>query len=193
MNFLAHLYLSRQDGPELVGNFMGDFVKGGAYAALPLPLAQGVRLHRLIDHFTDNHPLVRAHVQQLRPQLGRYTAIALDVYYDHLLARDWLGAQSLPDFAAWAYAQLEQWQPWLPPKAERTFLSMRKGDWLSGYAHPDGVQFALGGLDYRSGYRSGLSTALPVLQDWDAHLQVDFPQLLQDLEQEVGRFRAQDL
>ncbi|MEO0404681.1 MAG: DUF479 domain-containing protein, partial [Bacteroidota bacterium] len=31
MNFLAHFYLSQSDEKILVGNFLGDFVKGKAH------------------------------------------------------------------------------------------------------------------------------------------------------------------
>jgi acyl carrier protein phosphodiesterase len=50
MNFLAHIYLSNNDPKIMVGNFIGDFVKGRNFSDRFEPqIARGIALHRLID------------------------------------------------------------------------------------------------------------------------------------------------
>ena len=55
MNYLAHLYLSGDDEAIMVGNFIGDYVKGKSYKNFPADIQKGILLHRQIDFFTDQH------------------------------------------------------------------------------------------------------------------------------------------
>lgn len=86
MNYLAHIALSRRNESLQVGNFIGDFVKGKAYDNYTSEIKRGILLHRKIDHFTDNQDDVRACVELLRPEFGRYSAIVVDLYFDYFLA-----------------------------------------------------------------------------------------------------------
>ena len=58
MNFLAHLYLSGNDENIMIGNFIGDHVKGNNFLKYDESIIFGIKLHRMIDAFTDSHPLV---------------------------------------------------------------------------------------------------------------------------------------
>ena len=51
MNFLFHMLLSGTDDQILVGNFMGDFVKGPLLERFPERIRRGITLHRRIDSF----------------------------------------------------------------------------------------------------------------------------------------------
>ena len=59
MNFLAHVYLSGSNIPLAVGNLIADRVKGKNIELLAHEIQEGVLLHRAIDTYTDQHPLVR--------------------------------------------------------------------------------------------------------------------------------------
>ena len=66
MNYLGHLCLS-DDSPEcIVGNLLGDFVKGRPEGRFPPGVVRGIRLHRAIDGFTDGHPWLPVAVEHLR-------------------------------------------------------------------------------------------------------------------------------
>ena len=73
----------------MLGNFLGDFVKGSNLDHLPKHIAKGIRLHRKIDSFTDNHPLVIDLRQQFPSSLRRMSGVVIDIYFDHLLCRHW--------------------------------------------------------------------------------------------------------
>ena len=89
MNYLAHIYLSGESDEIKVGNFIGDFVKGNKYLQYPEKIALGIRMHRSIDSFTDNHPLVKESADLLKPAYGRYAGIVTDIFFDHFLAKNW--------------------------------------------------------------------------------------------------------
>ncbi len=86
MNYLAHIYLSGTDKGCRIGGFIADAVKGSALEHYPDNIRRGILLHRRIDGFTDNHPLVREFTKELRDKFGRYAVVLPDMYFDHLLA-----------------------------------------------------------------------------------------------------------
>ncbi|MGB5965432.1 MAG: ACP phosphodiesterase [Sulfurimonadaceae bacterium] len=50
---------------------------------------QGVRLHRFIDTYTDAHPIVKQSKERISPERRRFSAILIDIFYDHFLAIHW--------------------------------------------------------------------------------------------------------
>ena len=106
MNYLAHIYLSGDSEEITVGNFIGDFVKGNQHEQFPEKVAYGIILHRRIDSFTDQHPLVRECIQLLRPGYGKYAGIVADIFFDHFLASNWddYSVQPLRQFTKNAHA-----------------------------------------------------------------------------------------
>ena len=59
MNYLAHTFLSGDSDQVRIGNFIGDYVKGSDFNFYPEGIKKGIILHRHIDYFTDNHPVVQ--------------------------------------------------------------------------------------------------------------------------------------
>src|SRR5690606_12351008 len=117
MNFLAHLYLSGNDESIMVGNFIADVVKGKkALGLFEEPVKRGIELHRVIDFFTDNHPVVTQSKDRLRLKYRHYAGVIVDMVYDHCLARNWNSytTEPLPVFAARAYGILQQHTAILP-------------------------------------------------------------------------------
>jgi acyl carrier protein phosphodiesterase len=101
MNFLAHLHLSGNNPNIMLGNFMGDFVKGKSYRQQYEPeIIKGIELHRSIDEFTDSHPVVTESKNRLRPTYRHYSGVIVDVFYDHFLAANW---NQVPFTAAWKH------------------------------------------------------------------------------------------
>jgi acyl carrier protein phosphodiesterase len=88
VNFLAHLVLSPGGEKIMAGNFFADRVRGSSWKSLEADYAQGVLLHRRIDHFTDQHPLIREAKQLIDARFGLFRGVLLDVFWDHFLALD---------------------------------------------------------------------------------------------------------
>ena len=135
MNFLAHALLAGDDDDDRVGGLMGDFVKGLLPAGLPPALASGVALHRAIDSFADRHPAFAASRTRISATRRRVGGVLVDLFYDHLLARDWAdhGAGSLDDYTAGLYATLQRYRGVLPEPANAVATRMQTHDWLASY------------------------------------------------------------
>ncbi len=89
MNFLAHIYLSGNQERVMIGNFIGDFVKGKAWEEFDSAIQRGILLHREIDRYTDDHEVVIKTKERLRPKYHHYAPVISDVFYDHFLASLW--------------------------------------------------------------------------------------------------------
>lgn len=94
MNFLGHLYFSENDTELMLNNLYGDYVKGKNLDAYPLEIQRGILLHRAIDNFIDTNPGVKELFHHLYPSLPKIAGIAVDLYFDHILAKN--GKTSIP-------------------------------------------------------------------------------------------------
>src|SRR5882762_2026092 len=184
MNFLAHLYLSGSRSKIMVGNFIGDFVKGRNLPGRYEPeIVTGIEMHRAIDIFTDSHPMVAQSKDRLRPKYRHYSGVIVDVFYDHFLARNWdhYHDEALPDFARRTYAIVQQHSPILPDDVKHMLPYMIQGNWLVNYARLEGIHRALSGMATRTPYLSKMNEATEDLKasynDFQKEFQEFFPQL----------------
>lgn len=145
MNHLAHCFLSFGDEDLLLGNFIGDFVKGHDWQAYPPAVQQGILLHRTIDSYTDNHAMTDRSVARIRPYAGRYSPPFTDILYDYLLALNWDKYTDEPfeDFAAKTYRQLENRRSEMPLILQERLPKMTAGKFLHGYTRRDGLEWVL--------------------------------------------------
>ena len=145
MNHLAHSLLSYPDPAILLGNFIGDYVKGRAWEDYPSGIRQGILMHRSIDAFTDTHPAVRESVRRLRPLAGRYSGPLTDVLYDHLLVRHWeaMADVGFEEYAEWVYASLEAQRHLMPESLQERWPRMREVQFLHGYTDESGLRLVL--------------------------------------------------
>ena len=168
MNFLAHLYLSGDNTSVMLGNFIGDFVKGKNLMEKVGPeMAKGIELHREIDFFTDQHPIVRESKKRLRPKYRHYSGVIVDVFYDHYLAKNWKDYhhQLLPDYADRVYNLIQKNNALLPERVNMMMPYMIKGNWLVNYATLDGIHRALSGMTRRTPYESKMDESISDLKE----------------------------
>ena len=194
MNFLAHLFLSgAPNAPayagRLLGNFIADSVPGRQLEAYPPAVQAGIRLHRAIDAYTDQHPVVRRSTQRLRAAgHGKYAGVVSDVFLDHFLARNFaeFTPEPLLDFTQRVYALLTARQAEMPPRVQHFLPYLTNQNWLLHYAEIEGIARALGGLSRRASPGSGMDTAVVELEanyfEYKADFQEFFPQLQQQVE-----------
>ena len=145
MNHLAHCFLSFGDEDLLLGNFIGDYVKGSAWKNYPKGVQNGILLHRTIDAFTDEHPAACQSKERIRLFAKRYAAAVTDVLYDHLLAIHWERYSAAPfdDFVEKTYKQLEKRAEEMPEELRHRLPRMLAGRFLHGYAQREGLGWAL--------------------------------------------------
>lgn len=169
MNILAHGYLSNRNDGLLVGNFIGDFIKGNPadprHGLTPGVIA-GIRLHRAIDTFTDAHAEVEAVRKLLRPRCHKYAGVAVDVFFDHFLALNFepLTGEPFARFTIYFYEALQRNSAQFPPAAVRMLNAMVRYDWITQYQTLDGVDQSLTGVSRRTAFPSGLDMAVSDLE-----------------------------
>jgi acyl carrier protein phosphodiesterase len=197
MNLLAHVYLSGNDPGIMVGNFMGDFVKGKDFRKrYPSPVVKGIELHRAIDSFTDDHSIVDKSKSRLRPTYRHYSGVIVDMFYDHFLAKNWSSFhhEPLPDFAEKTYRIIGQHASMLPQEAIHMMPYMVKGNWLVNYANVEGIQRALTGMSRRTKFNSKMDEAANDLvahyTDFEQEFMMFFPELKAHAEKFLGQSLA---
>ncbi len=167
VNFLAHLHIADHCQSSLLGNLLGDFVKGNPDTQYPAMISQGVRLHRFVDSYTDSHSQVEQ-IRALFPNgVRRYSGIALDMFWDHCLAVQWnqFHVKPLSDFCAQAERQIQDEAiVELPDRFVRTNQAMWQGRWLESYQTLDNIDFALQRMSQRSMRMTRLNECFPYLE-----------------------------
>lgn len=172
MNYLAHLYLSGESDEILLGNFIGDYVKGQQYLHYTDEVQKGILLHRSIDSFTDTHPLVREASDFFRPAYGRYAGIVVDVIFDHFLAKYWryYSPITLRQFAKHVHAVLLSNFFQLPTRVKGFLPFLIQHKRLESYARLDGIQQSLHIMAHRTSLPDQTNQAMAILEE-------NFPQL----------------
>lgn len=169
MNYLGHLYLSGDNHELMLANLFGDFVKGKDYTYLPQIIQDGVGLHRQIDDFVDRHPLVSELRLKLYKELPKIAGIAIDLFFDHLLAKHWSKYHPKPlnqyvdRFFYFVKDRIEQKHHPHPFEFPDQFIQlinvMHKQNWLIQYQNIDGLVMASTGLSKRISFPNNLNEA----------------------------------
>ncbi|MFC2123256.1 ACP phosphodiesterase [Bacteroidota bacterium] len=180
MNILAHAFLSKHSTPLMIGNFIADFVKGNQFKKYETGIARGIILHRYIDDFTDKHPVFLRSKDRIREHYRHYSAVVIDVFYDHYLARDWSehAGGDLEEFTVWVYKILKSRLDEFPEKARMVLPYIVKGNWLLRYADKDGIDRSLKGMAARSRHNSGMENAINDLNRYYQEFEEDFREFL---------------
>lgn len=152
MNFLAHALLAGDHPALVVGGVVGDWIKGPLPGALPDDLSKGVALHRAIDSFAETHPAFRASRNRISLIRRRYSGVLVDIFYDHVLARDWQEHHPMP-LAAYCqevYRLVDDRMPHLPEASHPALRLMASEDWLSSYQDMEGIADVLARMSRRA-------------------------------------------
>ncbi|MEO5650745.1 MAG: ACP phosphodiesterase [Ginsengibacter sp.] len=169
MNYLAHALLSFNKPGILTGNMISDFVKGKAKFNYPLEIQQGIHLHRLIDNFTDFHPVTARAKEFFRPQYRLYSGAFVDIVYDHFLALDqkqFADYNSLVNFSKTVYQSLESNVSYFPERFKYMFPYMKEQNWLYSYRLKEGMRKSFAGLAHRAVYLHESEMAFQIFNEY---------------------------
>jgi acyl carrier protein phosphodiesterase len=189
MNFLAHTYLSGCNEEIIVGNFMGDYVKGSNYNHYPDLVRKGILIHRDIDTYTDMHPITRRSKLHIVPRYHKYAGIIIDIFYDHFLASLWDEFSSLPlqDFVNRTYDLLKRNYKVLPEAIKRWFPTFLENNWMMAYTTVDGIELVLERMAANTSLPDHAGYAVEVLSERYSSFKSDFleffPSIIQFLEE----------
>jgi len=194
MNFLAHLFLSGRDDEIILGNFIGDFVKGKKYLDYSKGIGNGILLHRAIDHYTDSHPVVGRSKKRLEKKYRHYSGVIVDIFYDHFLARNWLRFADVPleKFASDCYKLVERNLHVLPEKALYVFPFMVKGNWLVNYSNIQGIRNTMRGMAKRTSHESKMEESVNDLEERYPEFEKDFLDFFPDITDFAEKLRRKN-
>jgi acyl carrier protein phosphodiesterase len=124
-------------------------------------------------------------------EYSKFAGILIDVFYDHLLAKNWAiySDTIFADFTAEIYESFQKYSGEIPLSARQIIGYMVDGDWLSSYQHLAGVENALDRIDGRIRARMGdrikLVDAMPILERESIDLEQDFHSFFPELQQHI--------
>jgi acyl carrier protein phosphodiesterase len=183
MNHLAHALLAAPDDDVMFGSLIADFLRGAVDPQLAHGVRVGIALHRAVDRYTDAHPEVVAARALFDPPFRRYAGIVLDVWFDHLLARDWnrYAQTGLHVFSHDVQDLLAARATELPPRMQGFARYLRANDLPEAYREVAVIDRVLHGLSQRLSRENPLAQALPIVQMHasaiDRHFAAFFPDL----------------
>lgn len=175
MNFLFHMLLSGEDEQILVGNFMGDFVKGPLADRFPERIMQGLTLHRRIDSFASQNDLFQRSRRRLAPHYGLYRGVLVDLFYDHFLVTEWgnWSDEPLAGYLARSRSIIEQQRAVLPERLQK-IVPMIFEELLPSYGKVSGIGIALERMSRRVTRANPLSGGEAQLVQHYDDLRADF-------------------
>lgn len=161
MNFLGHLYFSGDDVQLQYANLYGDFVKGRDLSHYSSLIQRGIVLHRAIDTYIDTHPGVLDLMHQLYEQLPKVTGIAIDLYFDHLLAKNWSDFHSIEydTFLKRFYSTELESEEEYSTEFLILIAKMKQKNWMHYYQYYDGLIKMCNGLSSRISFPNELPNA----------------------------------
>jgi acyl carrier protein phosphodiesterase len=183
LNYLAHLFLAGSDPEMILGNFIADHVKGKEILTYPETVREGITMHRAIDTFTDQHPIVKKSITRLREDFRKYAGVVVDMYYDHFLSLHWndYSGVDIETFTKTRYDILNSFHAILPARSARLLYYMEKQNWLLSYSSLDGMQQAFNGMSRRTTFISNMENAVASLktgyQSFSEEFRLFFPEL----------------
>jgi len=187
MNFLAHLHIAEHTKTSLLGNFLGDFIKGNPQERFAHEVVQGIRLHRFVDSYTDSHSLVKLSKPMFNKDLRRFSPIALDMFWDHCLAKHWslFHHSSLTDFSLQAQftiqKEIQQLSQPLPVEFIKVSESLWEGKWFEHYTKIENIDFALRRIALRRPRMAPLADTFSTLSSHYDQLSEMFFELYPDI------------
>jgi acyl carrier protein phosphodiesterase len=186
MNFLAHLYFAENNAHCMLGSLMGDFVKGKQINNYPEDVRTGITKHRLIDKYTDSHPVVKQSKQRISAERRRFSGIMIDVFYDYFLANNWamFSSEDLDQFINNCYDNLSQQTAFpLPGNLNGFIQQMSAENTLRSYGTLEGIDKTINRLSRRIRFKNTLHGGMSELIDNELLLEEDFLSFFPDLIQ----------
>ena len=184
MNFLAHIYLSGSNEAVTIGNFIADGIKGKSYKKYPLQIQRGILLHREIDTFTDQHPIVKKSTARLHNNYSHYSGVIVDILYDHFLAKNWndYHKQPLEEYIQDFYKLLRTDFDILPSRIQQMMPYMISDNWLLSYATVPGISKILVQMNRRTNNISKMNFAVIELEQYYTEFEEEFTSFFIELE-----------
>jgi acyl carrier protein phosphodiesterase len=188
------MLLSGGDDQILVGNFMGDFVKGPLGGRFPERIRQGVTLHRRIDSFAGSDELFQCSRRRLDPHYGLYRGVLVDLFYDHFLVVEWSNWSGEPfdRYLDRTRSIIERYQAELPERMQK-LVPVIFEELLPSYGEVSGIGKALERMSRRVARTNPLAGGEAELLRHYLDLRADFRGFMQLVRRFAEDFIATEI
>ena len=114
--------------------------------------------HYLVDKFTDSHIEVNKAKLLFPLSKRRFTGIALDVLFDHLLIQNWaqFHDSSFNKFKENSYQMLEENLTIMPTNMQKVVYRITQDDWFKSYESIEGIGIAFDNIAKRIRFKINL-------------------------------------
>lgn len=195
MNYLAHAFLSFNDSEIQFGNMIGDFVKGKQIENYPTEIQQGIKLHKAIDLFTDQHPIVDKAVAIFHQEFKLSSAIFTDIVFDNFLANDsrYFTDTKLDVFTHLVYENLRNYNHLMNEKMLHFFSHMDQYNWLYQYRTIEGISKSIHGICKRYPKLGNPEKAMQLFEnnyeELNEYFKLFFPELMDFSQQKINELK----
>lgn len=184
MNHLAHIHLSRNFPELLIGNLIADFLN---YRELKNSIGDvfiGVKLHMLIDQYTDSHPLVLNYKRLLYPYYGKYSAVLADLLMDHQLAHFWYLYNDInfDEACTLFYTEIRSKLSLVPFPIAFKLKKMIDDEWLHSFQHESGFLYSLHLLGKRAKFADDFSGLISIYKENKVQFDLIFNEFYPELD-----------
>lgn len=195
MNYLGHIYLSFDDHELATANLFGDFVKGKNLSHFAPTIQTGILLHREIDTFTDQHDSVKAILQLIRNDLPKVAPIAIDLIFDHLLAKHWtrFHANDFALYLANCYNEFEQHKVNYPAHFQDFIEKLIRYNWMAHYPTLDGLSKMSHGVSKKLSFDNALTRTPNVFLAHENLIEMHFENFILAAQQHFNDFKLRNL
>jgi acyl carrier protein phosphodiesterase len=190
MNTLCHLVIGHPDPDVMLGQFLGDFVKGPVSdTPYSQRVRQGIQAHRRIDASGDRHSFTRFAKSTLPERHRRFAGVVLDVYSDHLLLNAWedLVEAPLQSTLDCFYGCLEELPENAPASASRTAGVMVSYRLLEATGDPRNLSEILRRIGTRLRRPPPFQEVLERFQEQEEGFQKRFSDYFRDMQREAAQ------
>lgn len=184
MNYLAHVYFSYQNENLLIGNILTDILSLKELRLLDNKYNKGITLHRIIDTHTDSHPVHKKNLSLLYAWQGKYSPVAMDIYYDYLLAKNWVKLTGISQrkMCDETYKIMLKHQMYIPERAALMFGRMVDDDFLFSCNTYQRLEKTFERLLKRVKFPSNLDRAVDDLKRLETDFESDFSDFFSDMQ-----------
>ncbi len=171
----------------MLGNLLGDFVKGKVQDRFPTEVTEGIMNHRMVDLITDSNAIVSSSKKLISKPRSRFSGVIIDVVYDHFLYRNWrlYSSTEVSEFIRMAYDNLSSHAVKIPQRAELVIGRLIREDWLNAYGTMEGMDQTFKRMSKRLRRENTLSSAVDELKvhyhALNSHFLEFFPQLINQI------------
>lgn len=189
MNYLAHCFFAQTDAQSLMGNLLGDFIKGADLKNQPQQVILGLENHKAVDRFTDQHPALQPLKQSLSSERKRFSGIISDVVFDHFLFKHWaqFSNKDIEMFIDHCYSEILSVQNLMHESMRRAMVFMVEDDGLRINRELSGVGQTIDRLSQRIRFKNKLWGAIEEVEanytSYEDSFLILFPDLKTHIEQ----------